>query len=252
MTRTSEKLYLLDPPNIRVGSGIKRIADPGFSSHIAPETSAPVVKAETVLSTQAPQNTTSQNSEELFGIAPANTFALEILNRVKSLITGSGIQIQSVNHNQYMESYFFEKGSEFSRIDIGYNGKKKITRLNVSHTSELSSQLQKLLSPLINSLIVPASSVSTIDKIRSEKGFINELLKRIQSLSDSKDIRISDLAEQQWNIRLTFSRGQEVAVFDIYFNGKFIFGKYGPVMNLCNSNALIKEVDDLIINGLNS
>lgn len=249
MTRTSEKLYLLDPPNIKVGSNIKRIADPTFNSQITTETSTPTAASEQII-----ENRTSiPNSGELFGIDPNNTFALEILNRVKSLIAGSEVQIQSINHNQYMESYFFEKGSEITRIDISYNGKKKITRLNVPHPSELSSQLQNLLSPLINSLIMPAPSSSSIsDNIQSDKDFINELLQRIQYLSTPKDILISDLIEQQWNIRLTFSRGQEVAVFDVYFNGKFIFGKYGPVKNLCNSNALIQEVDSLIINGLNS
>lgn len=252
MTRTSEKLYLLDPPNIKVGSGIKRISDPGFSNQTAIDTNNSIVSAQTAFPGQSnDDNNTTQHLDELFGISPANIFALEILNRVKNLVAGSGIQIQSVNHNQYMETYFFEKGSEISRIDIGYNGKHKITRLNAPHSSELSNQLRNLLSPLINSLVV-TSSVESTNKVQSNQSFINDLLQRIQDLSVSKNIQISDLVEQQWNIRLTFSRGQEVAVFDIYFNGKFIFGKYGPVKNLCNSNALIQDVDDLIINGLNS
>lgn len=252
MTRTSEKLYLLEPPNIKVGSGMKRISDPAFSSQIAVETNNSILNTQKSFSGQSNGDNNAQQLEGLFGVSPANTFALEILNRVKDLIVGSGIQIQSVNHNQYMETYFFEKGDEVTRIDIGYNGKQKITRLNAPHSSELSSKLQNLLSPLINSLIVTSSSVALSNTVQSNQSFINELLQRIDNLSISRGIQISDLVEQQWNIRLTFSRGQEMAVFDIYFNGKFIFGKYAPVKNLCNSNALIKEVDDLIVNGLNS
>lgn len=247
ITRTSEKLYLLDPPNIKIGSGIKRIADPTFTDQLTTETSSPIAPSERIT-----ENITSiPNFSELFGIDPNNTFAVEILNQVKSLIAGSGVQIQSINHNQYMESYFFEKGSEITRIDIGYNGKKKITRVNAIHSSELSNQIQGLLSPLIN-LIIQIPSVNSTHKIQSEKDFVNEFLQRIQNFLVAKNIQINDLVEQQWNIRLTFSRGQEVAVFDIYFNGKFIFTSCGPVKNLCNSVLLVQEVDELIINGLNS
>lgn len=250
MTRTSEKLYLLDPPNIKIGSGIKRIADPSFTSSIEPIIKNQTVDARTVFSEQTNENNFDRPLDETFGISPSNTFAIEILNRVKSLISGSGVQIQSVNHNQYVESYFFEKGSEIARIDIGYNGKKKITRLNTPHPSELSDQLQNLLSPLNNSVIVPVHSGETTNAIKSDKDFINELLKRIQELALEKNILMSDLIEQQWNVRLTFSRSNEVAVFDIYFNKKFIFSSCVPVINLCNSDLLVQEMDDLIINGL--
>ncbi|WP_044412672.1 ATP-dependent DNA helicase [Thiomicrospira microaerophila] len=252
MTRTSEKLYLLDPPNLKIGSGIKRIADPSFTGQVEPIMNSPSVNSTSVFTEPTSENNLNVSLAQTFGIVPSNTFAIEILNRVQNLISGTGIQIQSVNHNQYMESYFFEKGNEISRIDIGYNGKKKITHLNTPHSSELSNQVKNLLSPLKNSVIVPVHSSKTSNILKSDKDFIDELLQRIQDLASKKSILLSDLIEQQWNIRLTFSRSIEVAVFDIYFNKKFIFSSCGPVKNLCNSGTFIQEVDDLIINGLGS
>jgi hypothetical protein len=243
ITRSSNNLYLLDAPNIKPGSGIKVVSTPG--SIVKPDNTEEPVSNST--------NSTSldvDESEDDFGIAENNYFSLEVLKRVKSYIQNSSIKIQNIEQGQYQELYFFEKGSELVRIDIGYNGKGKINRTSASHKTELSEEIVKLISP-INGAIIIATKSSSASSYEFEEEFLNEFHRRLVSLAKQKNIDVNNVEPMGYNQRYTFVQTGESVVFDIFYNGKKQFTKCSPVKNLCTSNILAAIVQDLLIEGLN-
>lgn len=252
-TRAVNKLYLLDPPNFKIGSGIKMVASPQVRSN------GSIKQADSKHSFETSNNDTlfgddedklNQNDNlDNFGIPSNASFSLEILKRVKELICDSDIHIQSINQHQYMESYFFQKSEQTARIDIGYNGKGKITRLSPSIVDELSGELLETLSPLKGSLIIIVETNSTKNFEFGEE-FLNEFHQRLVPLAKSKDILIVNVEAMDWKQRYTFVQHGDSAVFDIFYNGKKQFRKSAPVSSACSSNSLISEVQLLLTEGL--
>jgi hypothetical protein len=228
---------LLDPPKIKLGSGLKPVNTPVFQSTPKP------------LTDQLEQVSESFQNDEVFGISESNVFALQVLNQVKSLISGHDANIQSITHNQYMESYLFQMREDFSRIDIGYNGKGKITRVSAPHSSDIDTELVKIISPLINQLIITVPLAET-NQYQFDKEFLNEFHEQLIGLVETKDYQIREIKTNDWNIRYVFTRSQEIVTFDVFFNGKNIFTKYQAVKNQSNSSALISDIELLLTEGL--
>lgn len=111
MTRASSKLYLIDPPEVRL-----KVVDP-------------------------PIGLPDQRSLE--------TFRSAILGRVRNAIEGEGIEIDDVAHHQYQEAFYFHCGVDAVRVNISYNGRFEIRAVAVPPGSALNDRLTKLLQPLV-------------------------------------------------------------------------------------------------------
>lgn len=248
ITRTSKKLYLLDPPNIKIGAGIKAVNSPNIFGAVANNQCSSKTSHH-----DGNNKADSINTEEgvTFGIPPHAHFSLHVLGRVRRLLKGSDINIQDVSPGQYLEIYFFEVKSEIVRIDIGYNGKGKITRVSAPTQTDLSLRLIDILSPLDGTLIVPEASGSGSDFEFNEE-FLNDFHSRIYPLVSERGIKINNVEPMDWKQRYTFTQSGECAVFDIFYNGKNQFTKYAPVNNSCTSDTLVYEIQTVITEGLSS
>ena len=186
-----------------------------------------------------------------FSIPSHAHFSLEVLGRVRRLLKGSDIKIQDVSQSQYLEIYFFEVNDEIARIDIGYNGKGKITRITAPTQSDLGFRLLDTLSPINGILIVPETSGSDSEFTFNEE-FLNEFHSRLTPLVSERGIKINNVESMDWKQRYTFTQSGECAVIDIFYNGKNQFTKYAPVNNSCTSDALVSEIQTVITEGLSS
>ena len=199
-----------------------------------------------------PSNTNGESldqaPDELFGIPPKAHFSIEILKRIKELTEKSDINIQSVRQKQYQEIYLFQKGNEISRVDINYNGKRKITRITAPEQTELSLEIIELISPL-KGLVIPIIPKIPIEIVFEEK-FLNDFHKRLHPLVEKKGITIANVESLDWAQRYTFIRSGKNAVFDVFFNGKKQFTKYAPVKNLCTSKPLSDDIQKVLTEGL--
>ena len=268
ITRASQKLYLLDPPNIKLGSGIKIVSSPGIAlpEGITKDESTVIVEASTTnLSSKAPLNQVLDDSSvrnhkteavrddvaKTFDIPAGAGFLLALLRCVHKLINDTGIIIDDIVHNQYQEAYFFRSGDDIARVDIGYNGKQRVTKLTAAHQTALAVNMIGLLDPLKNMPIATLADVPT-NLFSFEEDFLNELHHRLIQITHERGISIQNVIRHQWNLRYHFTRGSEVAVYDIYFNGKNCFTKCQPVLTACSPCSLVRDVQIILTDGLSA
>jgi len=266
ITRTSDRLWLLDPPDIKIGSGLKSVRRHSVTipAPVSPSVNAPIgpssqpmlpdsqaQDARTVSigeSIRAQQDSNPGQSER-YGIPEGAHFLLGILSRVKGLVADHGISIDGIAHHQYQEAYTFVRGNELTRVDIGYNSREKIARVTVPAPSELSLEVQNLLVSLVG-LPIAGGSVLAPDKISFDEDFMNDFHRRLLPLASEQGIEIQNVERYQWHLRYSFARGSDVAVCDIFFDGRKHFTKYQPLITACSPGALLPDVEVLLTQGL--
>ena len=267
ITRTAQKLYLLDPPNIKLGSGIKMVPTPGigFPVELTKDESSVMVEGTAQLATKAPIKgnmeepltssldvaAVNDDSSNTFGIPDNAPFLFALLGYVRELIKDTDVRIDDIVHNQYQEAYSFMRGDDFIRVDIGYNGKGKVTGLTAPHLTELAADLIGLLEPL-KGVLVACSPVVPAAQFSFEEEFLNKLHHRLMPLAEERGMVIQNVIRQEWSLRYSFTRGREVAVYDIFFNGKNCFTKCQALFTACSPGSLVGDVQVMLTEGLSA
>lgn len=246
ITRTSNKLYLLDPPNIKVGDGIKEVSPPTVwptgEDHQSEYKGGIQDQAETA-ARKEPDETPGE--QKTFGIPEGMPFLRTMLSTVRERTSGLGIDIEDVIHNQYQEAYIFKKGNDFVRVNIGYNAKEKITTVQSQTVSELATELIEQLKDLEGQRLLCASGPGT-RIFEPEEPFLYDFHQRLIGIIKDHDFGMRDVEERDWVLRYTFTRDKEVAVFDFFYNGRKQFKKYMPVTSASTSSHLVSDVQTLL------
>lgn len=246
ITRTTKNLFLLEPPNLKIGAGITAVRSPNslINSGLTSNESSMAVPPNNLQ-----HEASGQIEEQLLGIPPNAYFSIELLRRVRELLINSDVQFQSVEPKQYLDIYFFKRKDEIARVDIQYNGRQKITRIAAPQQNELSLELMKQLALLKGQLIVFTTSG---DKENLDFGeeFLNDFHQRICPLVREKGIIIQNVEQLDWSQRYTFDYSGERAVVDIFYNGNHRFTKCSTVKNACTSDALSNIIMNIITNKL--
>ena len=241
MTRTSKTLYLLDPPNINIGNGIKPVNFRNTSNY--------KVNSQNILAENHQEKNDRMKvndiNEDNFGIPPNAYFSRELLRRILNLLKGSDVKIQDVSQHQYLEIYYFKLNNEIARIDLNYNAKGKITKITSPLTSDISHKLRNILSPISGMLISLERIEADFEFIFTED-FLNDFHSRFYPLVRNRDIKITKVESMDWKQRYTFNQSEEYAVIDIFYNGKNQFTKYAPVTNACSSDMLVDKIQTII------
>ena len=236
ITRTSDKLFVLDEPHIGL------IPSPELD---------PIWEAEIDSANQPAASTISEevvvDDQETYGINSSNHFSLAILGHVKKAIAGLNLKIEGVIHNQYQEAYHLMDSSDPLRINIGYNGKGQISSVASSSASNVAHQIVSRLEPLKGRRVV---SLVESTKGKEEREFLEPFLKELYDLLLAKcrigGVEIVDVIPQEWAELYRFSRGDEFATIRFIYNGKDQFTKQIPEKKACSSMAFCKYVMDLI------
>ena len=251
VTRTALHLYLLDPPNHEPWSGIQVVADPLSEMLRVPGTIVGKIEPESashpdVLAVASPSADDGSNS---FGIPASASFLRAILTEVRRLIDGKDVVIDCIHHNRYQEAYVFNRRGELARIDVSYNARFRVANILAPQVTELSAELANLLAPLKNIPFhgVPTESASVAS---FEKPFLNDFHQKANALCADVGIAILKVVEQQWCLRYTFARGGEIAVYDVWYNGKDQFAKCAPLMTACSPGTLVGDVGKLLTEGM--
>lgn len=247
ITRTAKNLYLLDPPNLPLGSGIILVPNPAMEMLRATKpreghSAAPNLPSQ-------PSQAASQQESESFGIPASATLLLSVLAEVRKLIDGKDVTIEDVFHNQYQEVYHFKREAESARINIAYNGRNKITGVVASHLTGFGSELTTLLSPLKGQPLF-AGGGSDITDARFSKQFLNDFHEKVLSLCGENGITVQKVVEQQWSQRYSFAKNGAVAVYDIWYNGRDQFTRCQPLITACSPGSLAGEIGLLLTKGM--
>jgi hypothetical protein len=253
ITRTAGNLYLLDPPNHKPGSKISVVKDPRADMLQGPVATAAKPAASSVPSLGALRELSAaeHNDPNSFGIPASSSFLRSLLAEVRKLIDGMDVAIDDIHHNQYQEAYVFKRGTELARIDVGYNSRLRVAHVAAPQLTELSAEMVSLLAPLKG--VSPAAGLAageTGPNARFAKPFLNDFHQRAHALCTDVGIAIRNVAEQQWSLRYTFTRGGEVAVYDVWYNGRSQFTNCAPVVTACSPGALVSDIGLLLTQGM--
>jgi len=241
MTRTVKNLYLLDEPHIKIGSRIKMVNVP----------MPPVAKMKNFNQEVLEKDEVPSALDETFGIPDDYGFLLSILENVRNSIKGFNVSISEIQHNQYQEAYIFKQDNEFVRINMSYNSKNKITSIVSDQTTEIANHIVSLLTPLKARVLT--NNVSSSEKSKNfefPQPFLQQFHERLVSICETQNIRISDVDTEQFFQRYTFSKSNDIAVFNIYYNGKNQFTKCMAQYNISTSKSLVNELTEAISGGL--
>ena len=249
-TRAKSRLFLLDPPKIEVGSGIKTAGlAPGFLGAPASPGTVEATAAPRRLAAAEPE---SAESSDPGRPAPAD-FREVIRHRVEALVAGAAIVIEGIEQNQYQEAYFFRCGESQARINICYNSKLKITRVIAPQSGELTDKVMATLSGMVGeSCAVPMNSTPAVAAASGIPApgfahpFLEEFHHKLSSQMQAHAIDVSGLEQKQWFQRYSFQRLGEQASVDIYYNGKHVFTKCQPVGHVREPSSLLRDVIEIL------
>ena len=221
LTRASKNLYTLDEPHIGITDNIN-------NSNIHVEhINDSFTQSETVES-----NTSNSNQ---FNIK--DKFLLTIYQKILTIIESNNIRILDLQHNQNQEQYTFESNNEHSRIAIYYNDKDIITTINPMEDNNLSYLLKSILEPLKNHLL----TVEEHSDFSFTEQFLEDFYLSLKNTLSNQKIIIANIEHLNYMERYTFSRDNEIAIIDFYYNGKGQFKSPTP-NNKSNSRQLIQDI----------
>lgn len=251
VTRTARHLYLLDPPHHKLGGEIEVVANPGIGAFWDPLKTEDKAEIESVpiLDPPVAPSAPAADGSSAFGIPASATFLLALLAEVRKRIGGMNVVIDCIHHNNYQEAYVFKRGSELARVDIGYKGTSKVSHVAAPQLTELCAELVNLLAPL-KGIPLGLGSVDGAREVSFDKPFLNDFYQKAHTVCTEAGISIRSVLEHPWSLRLTFTRDSEVAVYDVYYNGRSQFRRCAPLANACSPGILVRDVGVLLTEGM--
>ena len=230
ITRTAKNLYLINPPNKKLGAGITVV---GVES-------IPFQKEEVIIQDQETQP--KFDSSKLTGISKL------IADKVIKILANTNFFITKIEIKQYHDIYTIGYENKIEKFRIFYNAKNILTR--IIPLEGHNSTLNNLLERLVDLPVLETREDTTKQQITFNQAFLNEFHHLILEIMKNHNISILDADEKQWNIRYTFSKGEQIAVLDIYFDSKHKFTKINPIVTKSTSVEFISEITKMIIEGL--
>ena len=251
ITRTAGQLYLLDPPNLTPWSDAVLVSNPGLGKVSGTGMSPSGMAGAAQPFTGAAQISAPdlQGDQDAFGIPESATFLRALLAAVRQRIEPTAIVIDRIQHHQYQEAYVFKRGTELARVDIGYSARSKVTTVVAALTTEFGAELVGLLDPLKRTPL-ESGAIGAVGDVRFSEPFLNEFHQKVTGSCAEAGIVIRTVVEQQWSLRYTFTRTNEVAVYDVWYNGKGRISKYSPLVTACSPGRLVGDVGLLLTQGV--
>lgn len=234
ITRTSNQLYLINPPQQKLGAGIQIS---GFVSSTEQNTFPNVEQSQNSIAPEL-----AYSSQDL------PTISKKILAKVEAILLPINVKVISVETKHYHDLYNVQIDEKIERFKVFYNAKNKISSvMGIDMRNELLIQLKQLENQLVTSLTsitMPSSSIEL------SQDFLNEFHARVQSIIEPQTVQISQVKELNWCLRYHFEKDGQSATVDIYYNGRHQFTKMLPVLPLSTNKAFVAEIVQLLTLGL--
>ncbi len=228
ITRTSQKLYVLNEPRERIGGNPVIVCDTSWMNESDP------------LMSLAVSSHTVDLVPEGIDIDLDSSLG-HLYKKVQLSIGDSGIKLTDIQHFPYRERYMFTAENQFADVEFIYNGKNVVSKVNVRGSGLLGTMLQTLLLPLEGMVM------STYKQNQADKAFdflddhLEVFHKRVVEVFSAHEIAVAELSQNQWVQRYTFAKNGETAIIDFHYNGKKQFKKVTPLVNLSSSKSLLSQ-----------
>lgn len=140
MTRTSSKLYLVDPPDLHL-----RPVGPTWATPSQGEDP----RQHDLPSAPTDSGARSHFSDVAQDVSPQVSFELWLQEEVRNRLEAMDIEIEDIAHHPYREAYFLRRGEDSVRIDISYKGNYTISGISSPRSGALSDEVFKHLDSLV-------------------------------------------------------------------------------------------------------
>jgi len=206
MTRTSGKLYLVDPPEVTI-------------TDVTPP------------------------DPPLVGPEPLAEFRQWLQSEIRKLLSDTGIDIEVIAHHQYREAYFFKRGDDAVRIDIGYKGNSTVSGVTCPRPNSFAEEIMTRLAELSGQK-PGGEGVSAARASVPDRPFLKDFHDRLVAALTQKGIRVISFKEQAWSQRYVLARGSNSITVDIFYNGKSQLTKFMRVNPSPNPTPSLVELQD--------
>lgn len=235
MTRTSGKLYLIDPPEIRLQQ-----AGIGWSTPASAEAGS---------SSGEPRLPDSGGSQpEPIGsqspaLSPQALFRGWLQAEIRNRLDGTGVEIEDIAHHQYREAYFFKRGAEAARVDIGYKGNWRVSGVTCPKPDDFAEDIMARLAALAGQE-PGAGASSAAGETALERPFLKNFHDRLVAALTQKGVVVVSLKELAWSQRYALARGSDSVTVDIFYNGRNQLTKFMPVNPSPKPTQSLAELQD--------
>lgn len=253
ITRASKKLYLFNYQQISSFSTLD------FICQYLEEENAKINEMSNI-SFQLPTDLEELYHE--FGLDKEEGFQREKFKDLLARTHHYGYRITQRTPHNYQEQYTFEKASQIGTLVFWYNGQQRFTRTTIYNTPNQNREFsQQLLSnleaphaitfeekgidtPKPQSFAEMEASKTAI--FPEEYQALSLLYDNLKSLLKEKEILIEDVIHGQFHEMYQFRRREEEAVIQFHYNAKNQFTRATNLKKKCNSNALLKDLEEAI------
>tara|TARA_R110002049_G_scaffold49734_2_gene141901 strand:+ start:10281 stop:13016 length:2736 start_codon:yes stop_codon:yes gene_type:complete len=237
MTRTSGKLYLVDPPEIRLQQ-----AGTGFT----PSSAEPVLPSGEPGPSNQRGKPPEPNGSPSSAASPQSVFRTWLQTEIRNRLDDTGVEIEDVAHHQYREAHFFKRGAEAVRIDIGYKGNWTVSGVTCHRPDGFAEEIMARLANLIGQK-PGAGGSSAAGASAPDRPFLKDFHDRLVAALTQKGIRVLNLKEHAWSQRYALARGSDSVTVDIFYNGKNQLTRFMPVNPSPNPTQSLVELQDDVV-----
>jgi len=219
MTRTSAKLYLVDPPDIKP----KPPSDPA-GDWVTPNDTA----AQTAPDANAPTPAPASNADALATLSPQAMCRQWLEAEISERLSGTGVEIEDIAHHPYREAYFFKRGAETSRIDITYRGDWTISGVSCPRPAGFAESVMERIIPIVGRKPtgLPPRPGAVSEPTRP---FLKSYHDRLVAALARRRISVEELREQDFAQRYRLARGSDAVDVNIFYNGRDQITNFRPV-----------------------
>ena len=221
MTRTSGKLYLVDPPEIRLQSAGTGWVTPSSAEPAPNSTEAGLPDQQTA--TPGPIGGAPSSF-----VSAQSVFRTWLQTEIQSRLADSGVEMEDVAHHQYREAYFFKRGADAARIDIGYKANGTIGGVTCPKPDGFAEEIMARLADLAGHKPGTGGG-SGSGGSAPDRPFLKDFHDRLMAALTRKDIKAISLRELSWCQRYVLARRSDSVTVDIFYNGKNQLTRFMPI-----------------------
>ena len=240
MTRTSSKLYLVDPPDTRL-----KVAGLGFT----PSSAEPVQPSGELGPSNQRGKPPEPNGHPSSAASPQCVFRTWLQTEIRNRLDDTGVEIEDVAHHQYREAYFFKRGADAVRIDISYKRNWTVSGVTCPRPDGFAEVIMARIADLIGQK-PGAGGSSAAGRSAPDRPFLKDFDDRLVAALTQKGIRVINLKEQKYSQRYVLARGSDSVTVDIFYNGKNQLTSFMPINPSPEPTPSLAELQDDVVTAL--
>lgn len=198
---------------------------------------------------------------DALGLSGAENFLQEKFKEILARAHYFDYQVTARAPHAYQEKYTFQKSGQQATLVFWYNGKQQFSRITVLNTPNPNKAYQQqLLADFTTPAIIvfeeevagaPAKSIEELEQLKAalfadEHQELEILYDNLLPFLDEKQILVETIRRENYQEIYSFIRGKESAQVRFYYNIKNEFTHVQNLINQCNSNSLLKDLEEIV------